>query len=91
MIVSPKGKITRYLYGLAFLPIDLKMAVYESQKGLSRPGIAKAMEFCYAYDPIGKRYALDVLKISATLILFFLVIFGIILFIKSKSKSKKDK
>jgi protein SCO1/2 len=91
MVVSPKGKITRYLYGLSYLPIDLKMAIYESQRGLARPGIAKAMEFCYAYDPIGKRYALDVLKISASLILFFLLVFGIILFFKLKGKSKKDK
>ena len=90
MVVSPKGKITRYLYGLSYLPLDLKMAIYESQKGLARPGIAKAMEFCYAYDPIGKRYALDVLKISGTLILFFLIVFGAILLIKSKRKTKKD-
>jgi protein SCO1/2 len=89
MIVSPKGKITRYLYGMSYLPIDLKMAIYESRKGLSRPGIARAMEFCYAYDPIGKRYALDVLKISGTLIIFFLFVFGGILFIRSKRKSKK--
>ena len=86
MVVSPKGKITRYLYGLAFLPLDLKMAIYESQKGLARPGIAKAMEFCYAYDPAGRRYVLDILKISGTLILFFLVIFVVILLVKSKLK-----
>ncbi len=88
MIVSPKGKITRYLYGLTFLPIDLKMAVYESEKGLARPGRAKALEFCYAYDPVGRRYVLDVLKISASLIILVLVLFFSTLFIKSKLKSK---
>lgn len=88
MVVSPKGKITRYLYGVTFLPLDLKMAVVESQKGLSRPTINKVMEFCYAYDPAGRRYVLDVLKITGTIILFIVVVFGLSLFLKSRFKKK---
>ena len=32
IILSPEGKITRYLYGTYFLPFDLKMAIVEAQK-----------------------------------------------------------
>jgi protein SCO1/2 len=40
MVLSPQGKITRYLYGLTFLPFDVKMAIVEAQKGLARPTIS---------------------------------------------------
>ena len=33
-VVSPKGKITRYLNGIYFLPFDFKMAIIESAKGM---------------------------------------------------------
>jgi protein SCO1/2 len=91
MVVSPRGKITRYLYGVTFLPLDLKMAIIEAQKGLSRPTINKVLEFCYAYDPAGRRYVLDVMKVSATLILFIIVLFAGNLFLRSRTKSKKKK
>jgi protein SCO1 len=89
MVVSPKGKITRYLYGVTFLPLDVKMAIIESQKGLSRPTINRVLEFCYAYDPAGRRYVLDVLKITGSIILFIIVLFAATLYFKSKSRKKK--
>jgi len=87
VMISPKGKITRYLYGLTFLPFDLKMAVIESQKGLSRPTINKVLEFCYAYEPGGKRYTLEVTKLAGTFILIILVVFLTVLVIKRKKKA----
>ncbi len=90
MVVSPKGKITRYLYGITFLPFDLKMAIIESQKGLDRPTSSRILQLCYAYDPAGKRYVLDVMKISATLILFILFLFALTLFIRNRIKKNKS-
>ena len=83
-IVSPKGKITRYLTGIYFLPFEFKMAVIESQKGLSAPTISKIMQYCFSYDPIGKAYVLNVTKITGTIILFFAIIFFLVLIFKPK-------
>lgn len=85
-VVSPKGKITRYLNGIYFLPFDLKMAVVESSKGISAPTINKIMQYCFSYDPVGKTYVLNVTKISGTLILFFALVFFLILILKPKRK-----
>lgn len=87
-VVSPKGKITRYLNGISFLPFDFKMAVIESSKGMSAPTINKIMQYCFSYDPVGKAYVLNVTKISGTLILFFAVVFFLILIFKPKRKNK---
>ncbi len=84
MVLSPQGKITRYLYGISFLPFDLKMAVVESGKGLARPTINRVLEFCFAYDPAGRRYALEITKISGVIIIFLLLMFGAVLLFRKK-------
>jgi len=86
MVVSPKGKITRYLYGLYFLPFDVKMALIESQKGLSRPTINRIYEYCFTFDPEGRRYTLQVTKISATIIIFLALVLFLILILRSNKK-----
>lgn len=87
LVVSPKGKITRYLYGISFLPFDVKMAVLEAQKGLSRPTISRILQFCFAYDPAGKRYAMDITKVTGILMLFILLIFIVYLVFKKARKN----
>lgn len=86
MIISPDGKITRYLNGLYFLPFDFKMAIIEANKGQSGPTINKIMQFCYSYDPVGQTYVLNVTKITGTLILFVAMLFFLYLIFKPKRK-----
>jgi len=86
IVVSPDGKITRYLNGLYFLPFEWKMAIVEASKGQSGPTINKVLRFCYSYDPEGQSYVLNVTKISGTLILFFAVVFLLVLVLKPKRK-----
>jgi protein SCO1/2 len=85
-VVSPKGKITRYLNGTSFLPFEFKMAIIESSKGMSSPTINKIMQYCFSYDPIGKAYVLNVTKITGTLILFIAFLFFMVLIFKPKRK-----
>lgn len=84
MVVSPKGKITRYLHGTYFLPFDLKMAVVEASKEVSGPTINKVLQFCFSYDPGGKRYVFNITKISGTLILGAALVLFAFLVIKRK-------
>jgi protein SCO1 len=84
MVLSPQGKITRYLYGLSFLPFDLKMAIYEAQKGLARPTINKVLEFCFGYNPGSKTYTLQITRIIGSLTLLIAAIVFITLLLKRK-------
>lgn len=83
--LSPQGKITRYLYGLNFLPFDLKMAIIEAQKGIARPTINRILEYCFAYNPASKTYSIQITRIIGAITLFFaFIILGILLFKKKK-------
>jgi len=88
MVVSPAGKITRYLYGLIYLPFDVKMAIIEAQKGLARPSINKVLEYCFAYNPVSRTYSLQVTRILGSLILLGALVIFAPLMIRRKIKSK---
>ena len=54
VIVSPEGKITRYLNGTFFLPFEITLAVTEASEGISAPTVNMILQFCFAYDPVGQ-------------------------------------
>jgi protein SCO1/2 len=89
LVLSPQGKITRYLYGLTFLPFDLKMAIIEAQKGISRPTSSKVLDYCFAYNPSSKTYTLQITQIVGIMMLFVLAVGIVVLVLKSKMKTKK--
>jgi protein SCO1 len=91
IMISPDGKITRYLYGTNFLPFELKMAVIEASKGQSGPTINKVLQYCYSYDPHGQRYVLNITTISGIVILFFALIFFFILAFRPLFRKKLPK
>ena len=86
--VSPQGMITRYLYGITFLPIDFKMAIYEANKEQPRPTIQKVLLLCFSYDQDNKRFALDITKVTGIVIIFLILVFVIVYLIKPKKKKQ---
>lgn len=85
--VSPEGKITRYLYGIHQLPLDVKLAVMEASEGRTGPTIAKVLNFCYAYDPEGKHYAFNFVHIGGVVIVGLVGVFVFVFIVKPKRKA----
>lgn len=90
IFVSPDGKITRYLLGIEYLPFNIKMAVIEASEGKVGPTIAKLLKFCYAYDPEGRTYALNITRIIGVGMIFLIVAFVIFLTAKPKKAKKVE-
>jgi len=90
IVLSPDGKITRYLHGTYFLPFDLKMAVVEASEGRSGPTINKVLQYCFSYDPEGKKYVFNITKVSGALILFIAVSLFAGLMFKRKNKNSQS-
>lgn len=88
LVISPDGKITRYLHGTYFLPFDFKMAIVEAGMGRSGPTINKVLKFCFSYDPEGQKYVLNITKISGSIILFLaLTLLGTLIINNRRKKS----
>jgi len=89
IMLSPQGKITRYLYGITFLPFDVKMAVVEAQKGLARPTSNKLLDYCFAYDSASRSYTLQFTRLIGTFVLILGLLFVTYLIISSRKKQLK--
>ncbi|MFA9408322.1 MAG: SCO family protein [Candidatus Dadabacteria bacterium] len=65
IVLTPQGRISRYLHGIQHVPNDFRLSLLEASKG--EIGTSKLLNsvllFCYGFDPIGKKYALKALNI----------------------------
>ncbi len=86
MAVSPKGKIVRYLYGTKPLAFDLTMAATEAGKERIGLSVKRVLAYCFSYDPEGKRYAFNFMKITGTGILFILAVLLVSLMLAGRKK-----
>jgi protein SCO1 len=60
MVLTPQGRIARYLYGLEFSPRDLRLALVEAAAGRIGSPVDQLLLYCYRYDPATGRYTLVV-------------------------------
>lgn len=86
IMISPDGKITRYLKGISFVPFEFKLAVIEASEGKSAPTIIKVLKFCYSYDRKSERYSLDVTRITASITIIFAVSLLVYLLVRGRRK-----
>jgi protein SCO1 len=68
------GKIIRYLRGIDFLPFDIKITMVEAAKGKIGPSINRLLAICYSYDTRGNQFVFNVTRVSAVVILFFVIL-----------------
>ncbi len=87
ILLSPEGKVTRYLPGIKYLPFDVKMAVMEAGEGRVGPTIAKILSMCYSYDPEGRTYTTDIVRVTSFVVMSLVI--GIVVVFSFKSRKKK--
>ncbi len=87
ILLSPDGKITRYLNGTYFLPFELKLAVIEASKGIPGPTVNRILQFCYSYDPVGQSYVLNITKVAGILIIILAGLIFFVLTVKPKRRT----
>lgn len=69
IVVSGDGTIVRYLYGTTFLPKDISLALLEAREGTVGASIRKVVAYCFTFDPAGKTYVFNLLRVSATVVI----------------------
>jgi protein SCO1/2 len=57
-ILTPEGRIARYLYGVRFRPMDMRFALAEASENRTTMTAEKILLFCYQYDPGKHAYVL---------------------------------
>jgi protein SCO1/2 len=62
MVLTPEGKVSRYLYGIDYAPKDLKFSLMESAESKIGNPVEKLFLYCYHYDPSTGKYGLAILS-----------------------------
>lgn len=76
MLITPEGRISRYLYGVEFEPKDLKLGLIEASHDRIGSPVDQVLLFCYHYDPATGKYGaavINLLRGAAILTLLLLV------------------
>ncbi len=76
MVLTPEGKVARYLYGVYYEPKDLKLALVEASHHQIGSPVDEILLFCCRYDAVNGKYTLaiyNLLRVAAAGFLVFLV------------------
>src|SRR5579862_4832934 len=62
VVLTPDGRLARYLFGIEYGPRDLRYALVEASNGRVGSAVDALLLYCYHYDPMTGRYGLVVLR-----------------------------
>jgi protein SCO1/2 len=88
VVLTPEGRISRYLYGIEYAPKDLKFAVMESAEGRVGSPIDQVVLFCYQYDPKTGRYGAVIMRIVRVGGLLTLAALGILIYVLRRAEPR---
>lgn len=63
VILTPQGRISRYLFGLEYAPRDVRLGLIESAEGRIGGLVDQVLLYCFHYDPTTGRYSAAVMNI----------------------------
>jgi len=86
VILSPQGKIVRYMNGAEFLPADLKLSLLEASRGKVGPTIAHFIRICFSQDPTSHALVFNTLRVVASVTLSVAALFVLYLVLATRRR-----
>jgi len=83
MILTPRGRIARYFYGIEYPARDVRLGLVEASNGKIGTPTDQVLLYCFHYDPTTGKYAvvvMNVLRLAGLITLGALVTFMIVMF-----------
>jgi len=92
ILLTPEGKVSRYMYGTKFEPKDLRFGLLEASQGRIGSTLDRFILWCHMYDPSARGYVLQarrVMSLGGAVTLVVLAV-GLGLFWRAELRKKKD-
>jgi len=74
--LSTKGIISRYLYGVEFLPQTLRLALLEAGQGKLASVMDRVLLFCYKFNPKNNKYTLyasNIMRVGGAMVVLLII------------------
>jgi protein SCO1 len=91
VVVTPDGRLSRYLFGVEYAPKDLRLALVESSAGKVGGPMEQLLLFCYRYDPATGKYGpvvLGLVRLGGVLTLLALAAFYFFSFRRERAQAR---
>jgi protein SCO1/2 len=62
-VLTPEGRLSRTLYGIAWQVKDLRLALLEASNGKIGTVIDRILLFCYRYNPDTRKYSMALMRV----------------------------
>ena len=62
IVLTPEGRLSKYLFGIEYGPRDLRFAIVEASNGKVGTAVDALLLYCYHYDPMTGRYGLAIMR-----------------------------
>jgi protein SCO1/2 len=62
IVLTPDGRLARYLFGIEYGPRDLRLGLVEASAGKVGTPVDSLLLYCYHYDPMTGRYGLVIMR-----------------------------
>lgn len=79
-VLTPDGRVSRYLYGIKYKPLDIRLALAEAAEGKLGMTVEKFLLYCFHYDPDARSYTLFARNIMRGGGALLLLVMGFVLF-----------
>jgi protein SCO1 len=82
VILTPEGRVSRYLLGVEFPARDIRLGLVESGNGKLGTVVDQVLLYCFHYDPLVGRYSavtLNIVRLSAVITVVALALLVVIL------------
>jgi protein SCO1 len=66
-VATPTGTISRYILGVGYRPLDLRLGISEAGAGSVSSPAAEILLLCYCYDPANGRYSFAIQNVMRAL------------------------
>jgi protein SCO1/2 len=81
VILTPKGKVARYFYGVEFPPRDLRLALVEASANKIGSKVDQVLLFCFHYNPTTGKYSLAINRVLQVAGVGTVLALGLLMFV----------
>ncbi|MGD0600638.1 MAG: SCO family protein, partial [Terriglobales bacterium] len=81
LVLTPKGKIAQYYYGIEYPPKDLRLALVEASENRIGNVMDELLLYCYHYDPEKGKYSATVMRVLRLMGVATMLCLGALLFV----------
>jgi protein SCO1/2 len=94
MVLTPRGKIAQYYYGVEYAPKDLRLGLIEASQNKIGNLVDQVLLYCYHYDPATGRYGaviMRVVRLAGLATILSLGAFIVIMFRRDKAHTSGER